>query len=258
LAEVRGVEKLDEALPDWAKDVFDAEKTPTKKKASAKAQDKDDIDVSAFNPKTDGKYKIQKFAKGRVNRGNYGNKVNAAEVDTPDAHDEDKAIDHNSGIKAGVDHPWIPKPKTPVTKAAKTVSQGVTGKQKQQDQAKLAQHHQALLDRINRTPKKGRAALMGRLPKEYHHMVEAFGERDAHRELSIGADMPSGGGAPIKNKGITTTNHAGATASHGSLGEANRHIMSSIKPGESHTLHDNGVKVATMTHRAGQIHTEFH
>jgi hypothetical protein len=166
--------ELDEALPAWAKDVFDSEtKVPAKKKAAAKAQDTDDIDVSAFNPKTDGKYKIQSFAKGRVNRGNYGNKVNAAEIDTtPDSSDEHKAIDHNGGIKAGVDHPWIPKPVAPKTIAAKTVSQGVTGKQKQQDQAKLAQHHQALLNRINRTPKKGRAALMGRLPKEYHHMVE--------------------------------------------------------------------------------------
>jgi hypothetical protein len=66
-------------LPDWAQSVFDEYKS----KASKGAAMSDNSEVSKFNPKIDGKYKVQKFAQGRVNKGSYGTAVNAAEDEVP-------------------------------------------------------------------------------------------------------------------------------------------------------------------------------
>lgn len=110
-------EVVDEAakLPDWAQAEFDSAFPKKKTKTHP-----DDDPISSFNPAIDGKYKIQKFAKGRVVHGARGNSFDpGAERVEPDAP---TAPSFNAD-----NHPWTPKPIAPKVAAAKTVTRGVTG-----------------------------------------------------------------------------------------------------------------------------------
>jgi hypothetical protein len=65
---------------------------------------------------------------------------------------------------------WL-VPKIVKPAGGKKVEQGITTK-KEVNSEKLATHHQALVDRINRSPKKARADLMKRLPAQYHGLIK--------------------------------------------------------------------------------------
>lgn len=80
----------------------------------------DETDTSAFSrSKNDGKYKVQKFPKGRVVQGKRASGYDAGE-------DNEKEVQSPVGKSTvAADHPWIPKPVTPKAGTAKQVTQGV-------------------------------------------------------------------------------------------------------------------------------------
>jgi len=108
-------ELIEGKLPDWAQAEFDSafKKSP----AAKRRPDNDEHDVARFNPKTDGKYKVAQFAKGRVHKGSYGKAV----IDHDDEHPADAPEKHpataldSSGIN---NNPMVPKVRTSAAQKA--------------------------------------------------------------------------------------------------------------------------------------------
>jgi hypothetical protein len=128
-----------------------------------------------------------------VHKGTYGQAV----IDHQDEHPANEPEKHPkfAGASDAMTAFGLVRRDTPSTKAAKVVSHGVTTKQV------AATNHQALIDRINRTPKGKRADLMKRLPKELHHMVE---EVDLEEQFSSyeGKEAGKKWEAEAKNRGL--------------------------------------------------------
>lgn len=102
-------ELVEGKLPDWAQAEFDSafKKSPNKRKP-----DNDEHDVARFNPRIDGKYKVQSFAKGRVNTGSYGK---STIIDHEDEHPAamPEKHPHTALDTSGVNNnPMVPKVKT--------------------------------------------------------------------------------------------------------------------------------------------------
>jgi hypothetical protein len=102
-------ELVEDKLPDWARAEFDA---AFKKSSNSHNPNNDEPHFARFNPRIDGKYKVQTFPKGRVHMGTYGKSAIIDDEDEYPAGNPQKHSQPAKSINWSNDNPMIPKVKT--------------------------------------------------------------------------------------------------------------------------------------------------